>query len=322
MANYLDVCRFFPTAGGTTDWTYSSAVTGYQSPTLAGVVNSTVYRYRAESADLMQWEVGSGAYNTGTGVLARTTVLFNSSGTGTGSGQSGAGTKINFSIVPQVAIVALAEDLPSLSAPNVFSDATASTSSTTGAMTIAGGVGIGGNTYSNGDLYLNNGASGTVFLGNVPTLSRSQATGKLVIATNASDIDFTPASGNVTNSGGFLSRSPSVGIGYATGAGGTVTQATTRNTGVTLSKTSGDIVLFSAINAAVSAATANTVIVTNTTVAIVDTINVVQKSGTDKYLIFVTNVSAGAFSITFFTTGGTTNEAPVFHFNLIKGANS
>lgn len=111
MASFLDVCRFTPTAGSTTDWTYSSPVTGYQSPTAAGVVNGSTYRYRAESLDLSQWEVGTGIYNTGTGVLTRTTVLYNSAGTGTGSGQTGAGTKINFSIAPQVAIVALAEDL-------------------------------------------------------------------------------------------------------------------------------------------------------------------------------------------------------------------
>lgn len=121
-SNLLDVCRFNPTLGGTTDWTYSSAVTGYQSPTAAGVVNSSVYSYRAESADLTQWEVGAGAYNTGTGVLARTTVLFNSSGTGTGAGQSGAGTKISFSTVPQVAIVALAEDLLPIASVGPFTN--------------------------------------------------------------------------------------------------------------------------------------------------------------------------------------------------------
>lgn len=108
---FVDVCRFFPTAGGTTDWTFSSAVIGYQSPASAGIVNSLLYSYRAESADLTQWEIGQGAYNTATGVLARTTVLYNSSATGTGSGQSGAGTKINFSTIPQVAVVALNEDL-------------------------------------------------------------------------------------------------------------------------------------------------------------------------------------------------------------------
>ncbi|MHC2867984.1 hypothetical protein ACVIYH_009117 [Bradyrhizobium diazoefficiens] len=112
MAAFLDVCRFNPTAGSTTDWTYSSAVTGYQSPTAAGVVNGRLYKYRAESADLSQWEVGEGAYNTGTGVLARTTVLFNSSGTT---------SKINFSAAPQVAVVALKEDLISIEEANSFS---------------------------------------------------------------------------------------------------------------------------------------------------------------------------------------------------------
>lgn len=115
-SSVIDVCRFNPTLGGTTDWTYSSAVTGYQSPSLAGAVNGSVYSYRAESNDLSQWECGTGAYTSGTGVFSRTTVLFNSSGTGTGTGQSGAGTKITFSTVPQVAIVALAEDLLQLNA--------------------------------------------------------------------------------------------------------------------------------------------------------------------------------------------------------------
>jgi len=114
IASFLDVCRFNPTTGGTTDWTFSSAVNGYQSPSSAGVVNSATYRYRAESADLTQWEIGTGVYNTGTGVLTRATVLYNSSATGTGSGQSGAGTKINFTLTPQVAIVALREDFLAL----------------------------------------------------------------------------------------------------------------------------------------------------------------------------------------------------------------
>jgi hypothetical protein len=101
-SSLLDVCRFNPAAGGTADWTYSSAVTGYQSPTAAGATNGAVYSYRAESNDLAQWEIGYGAYNSSTGVFVRTTVLFNSAGTT---------AKINFTTVPQVAIVALGEDL-------------------------------------------------------------------------------------------------------------------------------------------------------------------------------------------------------------------
>lgn len=110
-SQYLDVCRFNPTAGGTTDWTYSSAVTGYQGLSAAGAVNGATYSYRAESADLSQWEVGTGVYNSGTGVLTRAAVLFNSSGTT---------SKINFTAAPQVAIVALAEDLPSNTAWSTF----------------------------------------------------------------------------------------------------------------------------------------------------------------------------------------------------------
>jgi len=118
MAAFLDVCRFTPSAGGAADWTYSFAVPGYQGPASANAVNGRVYKFRAESADLSQWELAEGAYNSSTTVFARTTVLYNSSGTGTL--QSGAGTKINFSTVPQVAIVALKEDLISIEEANTF----------------------------------------------------------------------------------------------------------------------------------------------------------------------------------------------------------
>src|SRR5262249_10144489 len=99
---YLDVVKFTPTAGGTTDFVVSAAVTGYQTPTAAGAKDSAPYYYRAESADLAQWEVGMGTWTAGSTTLARTTVLFNSSGTT---------AKINFTIAPQVGLVALAEGL-------------------------------------------------------------------------------------------------------------------------------------------------------------------------------------------------------------------
>lgn len=143
MAEFLDNCGFTPSAGGTTDWTYSSTPQGYQSPAAADVVNSAVYKYHAFNADRSEWEIGEGAYNTGTGVLARTTVLYNSSGTGTGAGQTGAGTKINFTIAPTVAIVALKGDLANLSTPNSFTDTTEATGAgTTAAAIFAGGVEI------------------------------------------------------------------------------------------------------------------------------------------------------------------------------------
>jgi hypothetical protein len=111
MAAFLDICRFLPTAGGTTDWTYAAVVQGYQSPATAGAINGRLYKYRAESSDLTQWEVGEGAYNASTGSLARTTVLFSSAGTT---------SKVNFTSAPQVAIVALKEDLISVEEANSF----------------------------------------------------------------------------------------------------------------------------------------------------------------------------------------------------------
>jgi hypothetical protein len=156
-AAWLDGCRFNPTLGGTTDFVVSSLVVGYQTPASAGAVNATIYKWRAESADLSQWEDFEGGYTVGTTTVARTTVLYNSSGTGTGVGQSGAGTKINFTTPPQVACVALKEDLLSAVEANNFSaaqqtqarsniNATAnkayaeSTTLTTGTTTMAGAV--------------------------------------------------------------------------------------------------------------------------------------------------------------------------------------
>jgi hypothetical protein len=114
MAAFLDICRFLPTAGGTTDWIYAAAVQGYQSPASAGAVNGRLYKYRAESPDLTQWEIGEGAYAASTATLARTAVLFTSAGTT---------AKINFSAAPQVAIVALKEDLISVEEANGFTAA-------------------------------------------------------------------------------------------------------------------------------------------------------------------------------------------------------
>jgi len=101
VAQFADVVRYIPTAGGTTNWTFAAAVTGYQSPAAAGVVNGATYRYRAESGDLTQWELGFGTYNTGTGVLTRAVTANN----------LGTTALINFSSVPQVAFVVLAADL-------------------------------------------------------------------------------------------------------------------------------------------------------------------------------------------------------------------
>ena len=85
-------------------------------------------------------------------------------------------------------------------------------------------------------------------------------------------------------------------IGYATGAGGAVTQATSRTTGVTLSKMSGTITTDTSSLAAEAAAEFT---VTNTLVAIGDVIVVSQQSGSNggNTDVFVSTVAAGSFKI-------------------------
>lgn len=113
---------------------------------------------------------------------------------------------------------------------------------------------------------------------------------------------------------GVTSNSATAGIGYATGAGGAVTQGTNRTTGVTLNTVSGAITLVSAAGST----SWQSFTVTNSTVAATDVVIVNQKSGTDLYEIHVTAVAAGSFRISYKTTGGTTTEQPVFNFAVIK----
>jgi len=102
MARFLDACKFVPTAGGTTDWNVSAAATGFQTPSAAGAIDGQIYRYRAESSDLSQWELGYGAISASGTILARTTVIANSAGTA---------AKIGFSAAPVVGVVPVALDL-------------------------------------------------------------------------------------------------------------------------------------------------------------------------------------------------------------------
>lgn len=145
------------------------------------------------------------------------------------------------------------------------------------------------------------------------------ASGNISACTSTSMVMVTPVIGAATGTSltatGVIASTGTAGVGYATGAGGTVTQGTSRTTGVTLNKTSGAITLFSAAGSA----TAATFTVTNSTVAATDVIILNQKSGTDLYDLMVTAVAAGSFNITFRTTGGTTTEQPVFNFAVIKG---
>lgn len=145
------------------------------------------------------------------------------------------------------------------------------------------------------------------------TPSSTSAAGRIVFATTLDGTTTQSERMRIDNAGNVLVTGPG-GMGYGTGSGGAVTQATSRTTGVTLNKTNGAITLVSAAGTA----TWQSFTVTNSTVAATDVIRVCQKSGTDLYMIHVTAVAAGSFRISFATTGGTTTEQPVFNFAVVK----
>jgi len=162
--------------------------------------------------------------------------------------------------------------------------------------------------------------TGVLVFGTSPTLATPTITNPTVsTGTFTSPALVTPAIGVATGTSltttGVIASTGTAGVGYATGAGGAVTQITSRTTPVVLNKTTGAITLFSAAGTT----TAATFTVTNSTVAATDVIILNQKSGTDLYDLMVTAVAAGSFNITFRTTGGTTTETPVFNFAVIKG---
>lgn len=107
MAAFADIVFFRPTLGGTTDWVVDTAVPGYLPPVAGGAVDGLKYKYRAESADMSQWEVGEGTYSVATSTLSRGTILYNSAGDT---------SKIDFLSIPRVGIVALSEDIGDMKA--------------------------------------------------------------------------------------------------------------------------------------------------------------------------------------------------------------
>lgn len=120
----------------------------------------------------------------------------------------------------------------------------------------------------------------------------------------------------------LLSAAAALGIGYRTGAGGTVTQATNKTTGVTLSRPSGQITMN---GAALAAGAEATFTVTNTVVEAPDVIIVNHGSaGTSgAYLVGVGAVAAGSFDIVVSNvSGGSLSEAIVLNFAVIKGASA
>jgi hypothetical protein len=124
--------------------------------------------------------------------------------------------------------------------------------------------------------------------------------------------------------GGFLADGLSAGVGYKTGksVGGTVTQATSKSTGVTINKLSGAITMN---NAALAAAAEVGFTVTNSKVAATDVVvvNIASGATAASYTCTVDAVAAGSFKITVGNhSAGSLSEAIVINFVVIKGTSN
>ena len=147
------------------------------------------------------------------------------------------------------------------------------------------------------------------FLISVPSV----ADGTLVIERgNGTDVLRIDTSGNV------LVISPS-GLGYGPGAGGTVTQATSKATAVTLNKPCGRITMNAASLAANSSVNFTLI---NSQISNVDLL-LVAVVGNGNYVASVVATAGGSAIIRLTNiTGGAVAEAVGVNFTIIKGANS
>lgn len=132
------------------------------------------------------------------------------------------------------------------------------------------------------------------------------------------NINITPKGTGQTLSSGKM--------GYPTGTGGTVTQATSRTTGVTLNKITGEIVLFAV---GIAGHEADEFVLTNSTIEANDVVMLCIKNGgslaagTRKYYVTQVNtVAAGSCTISVgnIDNGAITSESPTLQFVVLKGA--
>lgn len=111
-------------------------------------------------------------------------------------------------------------------------------------------------------------------------------------------------------------------VGYDAGTGGAITQETSKATGVTLNKKTGQITTHAA---ALAAAAEVSFTVTNDQVAATDVIAICHASGgtAGAYGVVISAVADGSFGVTITNlSGGSLSQALVLNFVVIEGANA
>ncbi len=144
------------------------------------------------------------------------------------------------------------------------------------------------------------------------------------IATQAADsvnidggnIDGAAIGANTASSGAFTTVSATEAMGYATGAGGTVTQTTSKSTGATLNTLCGTVTMH---NAALAAATTVSFTLTNSAIALGDVLVLNQQAGTAGSYLLQARSAAGSASIAVRNiSAGSLSEAVGISFAVLK----
>ena len=149
-----------------------------------------------------------------------------------------------------------------------------------------------------GDFYIDNGNVVLRTVTSIPLVLGTVATARLRIDT----------SGNILNIS-------SGGLGYGTGSGGTVTQLTSKSTGVTLNKTNGQITMNAAALANGASVAFN---LTNSTISNTDLL-LTNCSSNSGYTVTCTSCTVGSANIRVTNvSGGSLSEALVINFAVIK----
>ena len=151
-----------------------------------------------------------------------------------------------------------------------------------------------------------------IYLGDTVTLPNASLTNS-----NVTIGSTTVALGNTSTS---LLINTNDGLGYSTGAGGTVTQATNKATGVTLNKICGTITCNAA---SLAAATTASFTLTNSALDAQDVMILNQTAGTTGSYLLNANVSAGSAVISIRNvTAAALAEAVGIRFVVIKAVNA
>ena len=117
----------------------------------------------------------------------------------------------------------------------------------------------------------------------------------------------------------LLSANPAALIGYTDGAGGTVTQASSRTTSVVLNKPTGTITLVSEAGSSTwkKFTFLNSCIKSSRFVPVFS-----QRTGSNIYQVVVTAVGSGTCEVAVKSDYGTAVESPSFNFTILSGASA